>query len=199
MKLDLQNEIITRIKPIISAWVDDDIYAISFFVYDKDDNPCEPTFTLGYNTERDYQKALVGGAFDELEARWNYAWWAINNFLVFGEGETADLVRQWITDMGLPCLTYEEVFGMGRDSNTEALLAKVHDRLPNELIKVLICVIKQLHSSGFIKNKFGKEIPIIIHELEYYDEIAIQNIEANGLPLVQGLVDFIGYSPQTSL
>ena len=32
-----------------------------------------------------------------------------------------------------------------------------------------------------------KELPILIHELEYYDQIADQNIEANGDDLVRFL------------
>ena len=66
----------------------------------------------------------------------------------------------------------------------------------DEFIKVLICVVKHLHESEFIFKKFGRKIPIIIHEFEYYDEIAIQNIKANGSQLVQGLIDFIGYHPE---
>ena len=32
-------------------WTDEDIYAVSLFVYNENDNPCKPTMTLGYNTE----------------------------------------------------------------------------------------------------------------------------------------------------
>jgi len=199
--LDLQNEIISKIKPIISAWMDSDIYAISFFVYDKQDNPCEPTFTLGYNTERNYQKALAGSdggvmPVDESEARWNYPWWPMNNFLLFGEGETAGIVKQWIMSMGLAYLTNEEFYDTGRSKKDFHVLLDEYSIISNEFIKVLICVVKQLHETGFIENKFGRKIPILIHEFECYDEIAIQNIEANGLPLVQDFVDFIGYRPE---
>ena len=197
--LDLQDEIISKIKPIISAWTDSDIYAISLFVYNKQDNPCEPTFTLGYNTERDYQKALTGNGnimpVDESEARWNYAWWAINNFLVFGDGETAKFVKQWIIDKGFPYLTYEEFFDTGRSKKGLISLIEKYDTIVDEFIKILICVVKRLHESEFTEYKFGRKIPIIIHEFEYYDDIAKQNIEANGLQLVQGLIDFIGYHP----
>ena len=193
--LDLQNGIISKVKPIISEWIEDEIYAISFFVYNKEDNPCEPTFTLGFNTERDYQNALVNGAVDEHEARWNYAWWAMNNYLVFGDGETAEIVKQWITSRGWPYFTSEEFFNIFDDKNFE-FKKELFEELPNVFAKILVDVVKHLHESEFIKNKFGKEIPIIIHEFEYYDEIAIQNIEANTLPLVQGLIDFIGYCPE---
>ena len=73
---------------------------------------------------------------------------------------------------------------------------ELFDELPDAFAKILVCVVKHLHESEFIKNKFGKEIPIIIHDFEYCDEIAIRNIEANTLPLIQGLIDFIGYCPK---
>lgn len=38
--------------------------------------------------------------------------------------------------------------------------------------------------------KYGKELPILIHELEYYQEIAEQNAEANGNQLVEEFVNF---------
>ena len=42
-----------------------------------------------------------------------------------------------------------------------------------------------------LTKKLGKELPILIHELEYYDEIAEQNIEANGEKLVKDFSKWI--------
>ena len=36
-----------------------------------------------------------------------------------------------------------------------------------ELLSEITAVAKRLQDSGFIKNKFGAPIPIIIHDLEY--------------------------------
>ena len=193
--VNFQKEIIAKIKPIISSWTEDDIYAISFFVDDEADNPCEPTFTLGYNTEREYNSAL-NSAYDELEARWNYAFWQQNEELVFGVGNTSEIVKQWILDKGLPYLTYDEMFQGDPIKNYSNIFDKRFEKITIEFVNVLINVVKELHETEFIKNKFGKEIPIIIHELEYYPQIAIQNIEANTLPLVQGLSEFCGYCPE---
>jgi hypothetical protein len=35
-----------------------DIYAISFFIYDEDDDPQKPTITIGYNTESQVKRVL---------------------------------------------------------------------------------------------------------------------------------------------
>ena len=42
-----------------------------------------------------------------------------------------------------------------------------------------------------ITRIFGRSIPVIVHELEYYDEIADQNEKANPRELVDGFVAWI--------
>ena len=49
----------------------------------------------------------------------------------------------------------------------------------------MIDVVKEIHEQELLTQKFGRELPIIIHELEYYDEIAKQNIKANGYETVK--------------
>ena len=172
----LRHEIISRIKPIIESWTEDDIYAISVFVYDMDDNPSKPTFTLGFNTERFYEQYNPDGYAaeddDGDETRWNYAFWPQNQELIFGQGETEDIVSRWVSD-----------------------LERAEEATDN-FVNILVEVVKDLHKSGLIKAKFGKAIPVLIHELEYYDKIALQNIEANTLPLVKGFAEFCGYFPE---
>ena len=188
---DLKSHIIEKAKSVISSWTDNDIYAISFFVENPDENPYAPTVSYGYNTEKQYEEAIAD-ASDKEEARWNFAFWLQNQEFIFGEeGETKEIVKQWVIAHGFP---YCEDYACDYENETAV---EAHYELLGNIIKkfvpVLVEAVKELHKSEVIKNKFGKEIPIIIHELEYYDKIAIQNIEANTLPLVQGLVDFCGY------
>lgn len=166
----------------IEAWTDGDIYAISLFVYDENDNPCKPTVTLGYNTETQV-KNEIANAWDEQEARWNYAFWLQNDFLCFGAGETAEAVKQWIDNNHFPYYEDDD-----EAWNNEDVYDKV-EVITKAFVKELICVVKEIHQSGLLTQKYGKEIPILIHELEYYDEIAEQNIEANG-KLVEEFVNF---------
>lgn len=180
---DLKEHILSKVKPIIMSWNTDSIYAISMFVYDEDESPSKPTFTLGYNTEDDYAK-LVHFASSELEARWNYAFWNKREELVFGTGDTYQTVHKWLVEKGFSEYTYEDVLTAQFDQ-------EMFDAITKSFVNVLINVVKELHSSDFIKKKFGKEIPIIIHELEYYDEILLQNIEANSASLVKGLADYM--------
>lgn len=168
------------IKETIQTWETDDIYAISLFVYDEEDNPCRPTVTLGYNTESVYESEIEN-AWDAEEARWNYAFWEQNQELIFGIEDTEDVVKSWILENGFP---YDENIDFESDDYEE------YEVITKAFVKVLIEIVKELHCTGFIKEKFGKEIPVLIHELEYYDEIAEQNIEANGEELVKDFVHF---------
>ena len=51
-----------------------------------------------------------------------------------------------------------------------------------ELLLEITAVAKRLQDCGFIKNKFGKPIPIIIHDLEYpwYIFEATKTANSNG-------------------
>ena len=48
-----------------------------------------------------------------------------------------------------------------------------------ELLEIAANVARKLHAEGVIKEQFGKDIPIIVHELEYYDLICEVTKKAN--------------------
>ena len=52
-------------------------------------------------------------------------------------------------------------------------------RITTQFVQVCITVAKLLHDEGDIAALFGKEIPVIVRELEYYDRIADQTLKAN--------------------
>jgi len=173
-------------KAVIETWTDTDIYAVSFYVEDYCDNPCEPTVKLGYNTERQYISA-VEKASDKEEARWNFAYWLQNSEFVYGENETKGNVADWIIGNEMPyfpCVGYS--FNIPNNVDDASL-----SKITSEFVKVLVDIVKELRKTRFIKKKFGKHIPIIIHELEYYEQIAEQNIVANSLPVVRDFVKWI--------
>lgn len=179
MKEVLTQSIISNIK----EWVDDDIYAISLFVSNQEDNPCRPTVTLGYNTETQVQNE-ISNADDEREARWNYAFWLQNEFVCFGQDETLNDIIKWLEDNQLPNYEDDDV-AWDNDATYDEV-----EVVTKKFVMELIDVVKEIHQTGILKKKYGKEIPIIIHELEYYDEIAEQNIEANGRNILADFVDF---------
>lgn len=151
----------------ISEWQEDDIYAISLYVFNEEDDPCRPVAAFGYNTERQVQKSITEAA-DEQEARWNYAFWLQNHEMCLGREETAEDIRKWITE-----LEWEG-----------------EDAISFKFVNLLVAVVQGIHASGLLKEKFGREIPVLIHELEYHEKISQQNIEANGEALDRGFVSF---------
>ena len=151
----------------ISEWQEDDIYAISLYVFNEEDDPCRPVAVFGYNTERQVQKSITEAA-DEQEARWNYAFWLQNHEMCLGRDETAEDIRKWITE-----LEWEG-----------------EDAIKFKFVNLLVAVVQGIHASGLLKEKFGREIPVLIHELEYHEKISQQNIEANGEALDRGFVSF---------
>lgn len=182
MKEYLQSEI----KKCISSWDKSDIYVISLFVYNEDDNPCKPTVTLGYNTYTKF-KSEIEYAWNEQEAKWNYACWLQNKELEFGTGDSKEIVKKWMNDHGFPYISTEEIYQHDDFCEDEFYY------ITQAFVNVLIEIVQELHKSGFIKEQFGKEIPILIHELEYYDEIAEQNLKANPPELSDELDDFVRF------
>lgn len=181
MKDEIKKLIVSNIK----QWNDENIYAISLYVYDDEDNPCKPTVTLGYNTEEQVQREK-DNAWNEQEARWNYAFWLQNEFFCFGIDNTAEIVKHWLKINNLPF--YDDDDDAWEIDETYDETEKITELFVNELIEI----VKEIHSEGILTDTFGKEIPILIHELEYYDEIAEQNIQANGKELVKDFVNYCG-------
>ena len=151
----------------ISEWQEDDIYAISLYVFNEEDDPCRPVAVFGYNTERQVQKSITEAA-DEQEARWNYAFWLQNHEMCLGREDTAEDIRKWITE-----LEWEG-----------------EDAINLKFVNLLVAVVQGIHASGLLKEKFGREIPVLIHELEYHEKISQQNIKANGETLDRDFVSF---------
>ena len=172
------------IQETIKKWDKSDIYVVSLYVYDFNDNPCEPTVTLGYNTNKKYISEIEN-AFDEQEAKWNYAFWLQNIELEFGIGETQPIIKSWIEQNGYTFYSHDEMFDINKEIDESS-----YEGITNDFVQTLVQVVKELHSSGFIEEQFGKKIPVLIHELEYYDVIAKQNIEANSIALVEEFVKF---------
>lgn len=180
----IKDEIISRFIPIINTWEREDIYAISFYVYDLEDNPCKPAITLGFNTEEEVSNMLKYA--DEQEVRWNYAYWIQNMESTYGWDDTSyNHIKEWVIENNF---LYKENYNPF-DTSMELIIEL--RKITEAFVQILIDVVNEIHSSGLITTNLKSDIPIIIHELEYYDKIAKQNIEANGLDLVKDFVNYI--------
>jgi len=147
----------------------DDIYTFSFWVYKVDDDPRSPALTIGFNTNSNLQ-AQISNASDELEAKWNFAYWLQNE--IASIGTTSDSIGRvkistWITDLGLNYSDEE------KDEDFDSCMER-GEKISEGFINMLIDIVKTHHCSK------PSELPILIHELEYNDRIRDQNIRANG-------------------
>jgi hypothetical protein len=144
-----------------------DIYVVSLFVSDERDNPGRPTVTVGFNTES--RVASTTHAGDADEARWNVAFWLQNDLGALAGSERdstgASLGDDWLRTVA-PRQPDEPVGATDCDGEETSA----------HFVQLLVVITKQLHADGTIARLFGRPIPVLIHELEYYDEIAEQNL-----------------------
>lgn len=163
--MDLQAYLEGKLRGILSAWEEDDIYAISFLVYANEayryrgySNVTE--FSVSYNTEKD-----CPGAGALSEERWNYAFWRQEEVpVIAADGEGMDILFDWYQEKGISNIGYE-------DPKT-CYDEKMHyiGKGPGgywELLWEIAAVARKLQDSGFIARQFGRPIPILIHDLEY--------------------------------
>lgn len=177
--IDLEKYLENRLRDIISSWDENDIYAISFLVYSNESfefggysNVTE--FSVGYNTERD-----CAGADKLSEKRWNYAFWRQNEtpvILADDENEGMKLLFDWYRENGIDNIGYEDYENSYDDEMRYIGKGPVGYY---ELLSVVITVARKLQTSGFIKEKFGAPVPIIIHDMEYPWYIIEANKRAN--------------------
>lgn len=178
----IADKIYSKVKSIIDNWSEENIYAISFFVssnelyqYKKFDNVS--TFAISYNTEEDCEGA---GQYDE--ERWNYAFWCQDETPIIdpdNPNELTDLLFDWYKENDIDNIGFED-YKACYDSNMRYIGKGPSGHY--ELLTIVSQVAKRLQQEGYIANKFGKRLPIIIHGLEYawYDMEATQNANIHG-------------------
>lgn len=180
--IDIKNILKEEIKAIISEWDEEDIYAISFFVESNEECKYREfenvvNFAISYNTEAD-----CNGADEYDEERWNYAFWRQDEtYIIYTdeENETADLLFDWYAENGITDIGSEN-----EDAEYDANGYYIGKGPVGhyELLTAVSEIAKELQNEGFIFNQFKKELPIIIHGLEYawYDIEATKNANPNG-------------------
>ncbi len=178
----------------IDAAVIPDIYALSFHVFDFDDDPRFPMLQFGFNTETqclssspiDGRKPGWPVASDPAEARWNFAFWLQNELAFVGEPETqgGELFEQYLRSKSLWYTDEDDEADFDRCS-------ELADAITPQFVAMLVHIAQRLHANGVIADLFGRTIPIIVHELEYYEQIAVQTMAANPPGAAQEFVDWV--------
>ena len=180
--IDIENILYNKVKTEISNWDEDDIYAISFFLESNEALEFRnfsnvSTWAISYNTESDCEGA---GLLDE--ERWNYAFWRQDEYAIIDLDEASDCTKalyQWYAEQGITNIGFEDDENQYDENYTYIGKGPVGHY---ELITLAANIAKKLQEEGFIRNKFQKTIPIIIHGLEYawYEIEATQKANPNG-------------------
>jgi hypothetical protein len=162
-----------------------DIYALSFFIYDDDDDPRYPVLQLGYNT-RTHLAECTPSASNAEEAKWNFAFWLQNGLEFIGnpETESAQLLEELLKARGLWYSDEDEEADFDR-------CMRIGSEITTYFVDACVRIARALHENGVIQQHFGRPIPIVVHELEYYDEIAAQTRLANPSGLTKEFEDWI--------
>ncbi len=165
-----------------------DIYVLSFYVDESAHENCHPILRVGFNTQSRVEtcRAEIGGQADADELKWNFAFWLQNTLLSFGEPGTEG--QRLLEDM----LTRKKLWYSDKDEDADfdACMQKA-DAIGQCFAAMCVRVAQELHACGIIEQRFGRRIPIIVHELEYFDQIASRTAAANPAGLANEFVDWI--------
>lgn len=162
-----------------------DIYALSFFIYDNDDDPRYPVLQLGYNTLKHVADSTASASSVE-EAKWNFAFWLQNEleFIGVSEPEDAQLLEELLRSRSLWYTDEDEEADFDR-------CTQIGSDITAYFADACVRIARALHEKGVIEQQFSRPIPVIVHELEYYDEIAVQTRSANPLGVAKEFEDWI--------
>jgi hypothetical protein len=152
-----------------------DVYAFSLWLHHEDDDPRRPVLWLGSNTETQVESVAEAASSPE-EARWNFAFWQQDTLTEIGGNNDADgagVVEAWFKhDVGLWFTAEDEVADFDRAIE---LGQEMHEAFFRKAADAVALV----HDSGSSVSPSGAPLPIIVHELEYHDEIAVENERVN--------------------
>lgn len=162
-----------------------DIYALSFFYYAEDDDPRFPCIEVSYNTHTHYRKETANAAH-ETEAKWNYAFWLQEPIAKIGGGAD-ELLHNWFK---ISPYYYSATDNEAAEEDDELFdrLMELGENFETEFIEHIISLTRKLFKERVIEKKFGTDIPVIIHELECYDQPVSCTQKANKNNLIEEFV-----------
>lgn len=160
-----------------------DIYALSFYYSFDDDDPRKAILSVGYNTNARWRACTPAPgqqlrwpiASDSDEAKWNYAFWLQDKgeaCRIGGASADASARKEWIQSLGLWWTDEQQEEDFDRT-------VELGDKVGEHFASLCIAVAKRLHDKGVIDKKFGRPVPILVHELEYHDGVAAATHRAN--------------------
>ncbi|MEV5604674.1 hypothetical protein AB0L33_24865 [Streptomyces sp. NPDC052299] len=142
-----------------------EVYVLALNIWRIDADNRRPYVDIGYNTESQYQKGMLGDA-DPWEVRWNYAFWILEGFDRLGnvpeDPVGGPLYEEETRRLGM---WYDGEFDLDRMLEDEKLSAK-SELLELHFNDAVIDLARYLHSSGTIERVFGRPLPVVIFDMD---------------------------------
>lgn len=163
-----------------------DIYAMSFWLNAIDDDPRRQVFDFNYNTLTQVRR-MERRASGLPEATWNFAFWLQNEVAVIGhedDRQGAELFTAWLDESQLNFSNEDEKRDFDR-------CAQLVEQIDEHFWQMSAEVGLRLHESGIIASKLGKPVPIIIHDLEYYDKVVDTTRAANPSGVADEFIEWV--------
>ncbi|MFE9580512.1 hypothetical protein ACFYO1_29310 [Nocardia sp. NPDC006044] len=169
----------------------DDIYALSFYVTDQDDDPRQPILAIGYDTGTRYEDRAEMVS-NPAEARWNFAFWTQNELVTVGDFDSdpvgAGAREEWIKELGY---WYETADVPDDNDEWDMRFQPRAEQIEGHFVLLCCELARRLHETGVIERTIGRAVPIIVHELEYYEEIALRTKLANPPGLADDFIEWV--------
>jgi hypothetical protein len=162
-----------------------DIYGLSLWFYNQDDDPRFPIISVSYNTTSHFKKQ-ISRASNDKEAKWNFAFWLQDEIEEIGGNKDINL-KDWFSKSAYYYSDEENEIADGNKEVFEKIL-DLGEGFSDEFIEEIILLVQKLFSDKIVETKFGQNIPILVHELEYYDIPVSWTVRSNPSGLVDEFV-----------
>lgn len=150
-----------------------EIYVVSLYI-DFDDGPHRMKVWLYYNT-RSHVRAMIEQGEEPEEARWNFALWEQDYITAVGltaeecrslaDEQCQLLLAEWLKEQGL-YRNDRELEAM-LESGVPDLYTDWDEQVRERLLDMVVEVARQLQETGVVLAKFGRSIPLLVHEWDY--------------------------------
>ena len=169
----LEDYVASRVEEAVARQPPEaDVYAFSLWVSYADDDPRRPVIWFGSNTES-HVRAVADQASSVDEARWNFAFWRQNIIEVIGGDDDwhgAAMFSAWI----------EHDAGLGfTEADDPERVEELESQIEFAFFRKVADAVARIHERGRALGPSGRPVPIVVHELEYFPEVAAQNERAN--------------------
>lgn len=190
-----------RFASSILEWEENDvrdIYAISIYTDFVVEQEGEFAILLSYNTVSRWQHHYESWHLDPAAARWDILYWPSNEQVSISNmddglcpEEDVATVNRLLTELCLNPDIEDICRVLSQPDYEEHPLWLQLCKRDEYLLKCCVEVARQLHETGIILAKFGRCIPIIIHESESLSGEVELTRQANPEGLVREFEDWI--------